>query len=78
MTVQQQAYALIDNMSDEGVKYVIELIQNLKLSVFKDESMDGYIDVSKRIGIGKGIIDVPEDFDKWNEEISDLLEGVND
>ena len=34
------------------------------------------IDVSKRIGIGKGIIEDPDDFDKWNDEIADLYEGI--
>lgn len=33
-------------------------------------------DVSKRIGVGKGIIEEPTDFDKWNEEIADLFEDM--
>ena len=34
------------------------------------------IDVSKRIGVGKGIIEDPTDFDKWDEEIADLFEDI--
>ncbi len=34
------------------------------------------IDVSKRIGVGKGLIEESEDFDKWNDKIADLFEGV--
>ena len=34
------------------------------------------IDVSKRIGAGKGILNDSEDFDKWNDEIADLFEGA--
>ena len=34
------------------------------------------MDVSKRIGAGKGIIEDPVDFDKWDDEIADLFEGV--
>lgn len=33
-------------------------------------------DVSKRIGAGKGLIEESENFDKWNDEIADLFEGV--
>ena len=32
MTVQQEAYALIDSISDESVKYIVELIHNMKPS----------------------------------------------
>ena len=31
---------------------------------------------SKRIGVGKGIIEDPTDFDKWNDEIADLFEDI--
>lgn len=34
------------------------------------------IDVSKRIGVRRGIIEDPSDFDKWNEEIADLFEDI--
>ncbi len=33
-------------------------------------------DVSKRIGIGKELIEDPLDFDAWDEEIAELFEGV--
>lgn len=29
---------------------------------------------SKRIGIAKGKFHIPEDFDKWDDEISDMFE----
>ena len=32
-------------------------------------------DPSVRLGIGKGVINVPEGFDDWDEEIADLFEG---
>ena len=35
------------------------------------------LDTSKRIGLGKGIINDPEGFDVWNTEISDLFEGTD-
>ena len=76
MTVQQEAYALIDSMPDEGVEYVINLIHNLKPSLIEKNDYDS-VDVSKRIGIGKGIIYDHEDFDKWNDEIADLFEGLD-
>ena len=34
------------------------------------------VDIPKRIGVGKGIIEDPEGFDKWDDEIADLFEGV--
>ena len=35
-------------------------------------------DVSKRIGIAKGVINDPEDFDAWDEEIVKMFEEAID
>lgn len=83
MTVQQQVCARIINMSDEGAAFINQVINNMnpifftkaenaKSSAKASESLD----VSNRIGIGKGLIDDPEDFDKWDQEIADLFEGT--
>ena len=80
MTVQQQVCDRIINMSDEGASFINQVINNMN-PVFLTrkpvvELSKDAVDVSKRIGIGKGIIDDPEDFDKWNDEIADLFEGI--
>ncbi|MCM1183207.1 MAG: hypothetical protein NC337_07520 [Roseburia sp.] len=80
MTVQQQVCDRIINMTDEGAYFINQVINNMN-PVFltgnsgKESGKDA-VDVSKRIGIGKGIIEDPEDFDKWNDEIADLFEGA--
>ena len=81
MTVQQQVCSRIIDMSDEGAAFINQVINTMDPVFFirnhhtnlKTEN----IDVSKRIGKGKGIIEDPEDFDKWNDEIADLFEGAN-
>lgn len=64
MTVQQQVCARIINMSDEGAAFINQVINNMNPVFFtgqveKKSDMDE-VDVSKRIGIGKGIIEDPE------------------
>lgn len=80
MTVQQQVCARIINMSDEGAAFINQVINNMN-PVFLTGEVNAElgaetVDVSKRIGIGKGIIEDTEDFDKYNDEIADLFEGV--
>lgn len=75
MTVQQEAYALIDSMPDESVKFIIELINNMKPSFVSKPETAATVNTSNRIGIGKGIIEDPEDFDAWGDEMADLFEG---
>lgn len=67
-------------MTDEGAAFIEQVINNMnpiffvgkKCTLSDPETMD----VSKGIGIGKGIIEDPEDFDKWDDEIADLFEGA--
>ena len=80
MTVQQQVCARINDMSDEGAAFINQVINNMnpiflarKGNAIIDTEM---VDVSKRIGIAKGIIEDSDDFDKWNDEIADLFEGI--
>lgn len=67
-------------MSDEGAAFINQVINNMNPVFLMGETAIEYdktrIDVSKRIGIGKNIIEDPENFDKWNDEIADLFEGV--
>ena len=78
MTVQQQVCSRIINMSDEGAAFINQVINNMNpvyLTRKADAEHDvNMVDISRRIGIGKGIIEDPEDFDKWNDEIADLFE----
>lgn len=80
MTVQQQVCARIINMSDEGAAFINQVINNMNPVFFtgKIEKKTDIeeVDVSKRIGVGKGMIEDPEDFDKWNDEVADLFEGI--
>lgn len=50
MTVQQEAFGMINSMPDESVKMVLEFIKNMTVPAPKNEA----VDVSKRIGIAKG------------------------
>lgn len=80
MTVQQQVCARIINMSDEGAAFIEQVINNMNPVFFIGKnnlkSTTEAIDVSKRIGVGKGIIEEPTGFDKWDEEIADLFEDI--
>ena len=80
MTLQQQVCARIINMSDEGAAFINQVINNMNpvFLIGKQNAKSDIesIDVSKRIGIGKGLIEDPTDFDKWDEEIADLFEDI--
>lgn len=80
MTLQQQVCARIINMSDEGAAFINQVINNMNPVFLIGKNSTKFdmetVDVSKRIGIGKGLIEDPEDFDKWNDEIAGLFEGV--
>lgn len=75
MTIQQQTCNRILNMSDEGAAFINQVINNMNPILFVNED-NAAADITKRIGIGKGIIEDPEDFDKWDDEIADLFEGA--
>lgn len=80
MTVQQQVCARIINMSDEGANFINQVINNMNPIFLTPKANTDYnadnIDVSRRIGVGKGLIEDPEDFDTWNDEIANLFEGM--
>lgn len=63
MTVQQQVCARIINMSDEGAAFINQVINNMNPIFLTPKTNTGcdvdIVDVSRRIGIGKGLIDDP-------------------
>lgn len=67
MTVQQQVCARIINMSDEGAEFINQVINNMNpdfLAGKGGRSNDiNLVDVSRRIGIGKDVIEDSEYFD---------------
>lgn len=81
MTVQQQVANRIINMSDEGARFIGQVIDNMNPVFFtvKNPSIEDQpqseIDTSKRIGIAKGLLGNTDNFDKWNDEIAELFEG---
>ncbi len=77
MTIQQEATNLIYSLSDENVKLIVGVMRKMLTPVIEGTIKNKSLDTSKRIGLGKGIINDPEDFDVWNTEISDLFEGTD-
>ena len=81
MTVQQQVCARIIDMSDEGALFINQVINNMNPSFFskkeKSEVKNNTVDVSKRIGFAKGKMGNSDNFDKLNEDIANMFEGVN-
>ena len=73
MNVQQEACNLISKMPDESVQFLIELINNMAPAFRTGSQEMPKVDVSQRIGAGKGIITDHPDFDKWDSEVSDLF-----
>lgn len=75
MTIQQEAHMLIDNMPDKSVEYVVELLRNMKSS-FLNKSEDDTITESvstQRIGTAAGIIQYPDDLNKYDDEIMEMF-----
>ncbi len=77
MTVQQQVCNRIINMSDEGAAFINQVINNMNPVFLMGETAIEYdktrIDVSKRIGIGKNIIEDPENFDNIGTRLTDCF-----
>ena len=77
MTVQQQAANLIYGLPDDSAQLVIDIINNLKAAstglIKKQKGKGGII-----IGLGKDIINCPDDFDKWDDEVAQLFEGIEE
>lgn len=76
MTIQQEATNLIYSLPDENVKLIVDVMRKMLTPVIEGTVMNKPLDTSKRIGLGKGIINDPKDFDMWDTEISDLFEGT--
>lgn len=81
MTVQQQLAARVMNLSDEGARLVGQFLSSLNPLFFiecgtEPDNADK-LDVSKRFGAGKGIIQNTDKFDSFNGEIAEIFEGFH-
>ena len=66
----------INNMTDEGVDLIDQIINSLSPRYFVVQpDVLNKPDVSKRIGIGKGIIGNTDHFDDDNDEIANMFTG---
>jgi len=66
----------INNMTDEGVDLIDQIINSLSPRYFiVQPDVLNKPDVSKRIGIGKGIIGNTDHFDDDNDEIANMFTG---
>ena len=66
----------INNMTDEDVELIDQIINSLSPRYFLVQpEMLKKNDVSKRIGIGKGIIGNTDHFDDDNDEIANMFTG---
>lgn len=77
MTIQQEATNLIYSLPDENVKLIVDVMRKMLTPVIEGTVKNKSLDTSKRIGLGKGIINDPVGFDMWNTEISDLFESTD-
>lgn len=81
MTLQQQACMRINNLSDEGAAFINHVLNSMNPNYFvrrtRNDREVKQLDVSRRIGIAEGMFKVPDDFDKYNDEIADMFEGVD-
>jgi len=66
----------INNMTDEGVDLIDQIINSLSPRYFVVQpDVLNKPDVSKRIGLGKGIIGNTDHFDDDNDEIANMFTG---
>jgi len=71
MTVQQEAVGLINGMTEDNIKVVLDFIKSMATPVQQSKTMD----VSKRIGLAKGLIHIDDDaFDAADDEVSAMFE----
>ena len=68
MTVYQEAYQLISQMSNESVKHLVVLLKSMTRA-------HGAAQSAMRLGAGKGVIVDTPDFDAWDGEAAALFEG---
>ena len=57
---------LIYSSPDENVKLIVDVMRKMLTPVIEGAVKTKSLDTSKRIGLGKAIINDPEDFDVWN------------
>ena len=80
MTVQQQAQDMISNMSDESVRFLIDIIDHMSTDFIqgnRDVTTNNDKMVANRFGMGRDIITDPQGFDSWDHEIAELFIGGN-
>ena len=66
----------INNVTDEGVDLIDQIINSLSPRYFVVQpDVLNKPDVSKRIGLGKGIIGNTDHFDDDNDEIANMFTG---
>ncbi len=71
MTVQQEVVGLINGMTEDNIKAVLDYIKSMAIPVQKNDT----VDVSKRIGLAKGLIHIDDDaFDAADGKIAALFE----
>ena len=67
----EELLALLETGEEEDIFLVRQGKPVIKMSRIVGTSL------SRRIGIAKGVLEVPDDLDKYNDEIAEMF-GVND
>ena len=77
MTLQQEAYNLIQEQPESNLKIIIDLLKALRTANLSNENKSDQ--VFSRTGVGKDVIKLPEDFlehfDDSNDEIAKMFYG---
>ena len=78
MTLQEQAQEKIKMLSDDGAAFILQVMNSMNPTLYVDgvlEQSEKNDSIEKRVGIARGEFVVPDDFDKYNDEIADMFEG---
>jgi hypothetical protein len=70
MTARQEAYQLISKLPDDTVIYLVELLKRMP----PEAAASSDIGAPVRLGLGKGVITDPADFDLWDAELAAMFE----
>ena len=77
MTLQQEAYNLIQEQPESNLKIIIDLLKALRTANLSNDNKSDQ--VFSRTGVGKDVIKLPEDFlehfDDSNDEIAKMFYG---
>jgi len=77
MTLQQEAYSLIQEQPENNLKIIIDLLKALGTANLSKNNKSG--EVITRTGVGKDVIKLPDDFlehfDDSNDEIAKMFYG---